>query len=40
MAKFCDEMLFGLAFGIGFTVASAVIKLVVSLLGQSNRIEK
>lgn len=32
MAKFCNDVLFGLAFGIGFALAWAVIQLVIWLL--------
>lgn len=32
MAKFCGDVLFGLAFGIGFALAWAMIHLLVWLL--------
>lgn len=32
MAKFCNDVLFGLAFGIGFALAWAVIQLLIWLL--------
>lgn len=34
MNKFVDNVLFGLAFGIGFSIAQAVLRFVVSILQQ------
>jgi hypothetical protein len=33
MYKFIENILFGLAFGIGFSIAGAVLRFIVALLG-------
>lgn len=35
MAKFCENVLFGLAFGCGFHVAAAVLHLIASLISKA-----
>ena len=36
MARFVENVLFGLAFGIGFALAQAVIAFLVSLLSRAH----
>jgi hypothetical protein len=36
MAKFCNDFLFGLAFGCGFSIAVAVLRFVAGFLSQAH----
>ncbi len=36
MAKFFDNIIFGIALGIGFTVAQGVINFIIQILGSGH----